>query len=73
MTLHKLICCKCGKSVADVTGKIEGITTWFAVCSECLFNVKGWTKKELEEENRRYEKKITIKPKEKVKLILRGN
>lgn len=44
----KLLCIKCGKVVAEAE-KINGNTTWFAICSECMFNVEGWTKKEIEE------------------------
>ena len=43
---NELFCIKCQKAVADYQGIIDGITTWFAVCSECLFNVKGWTRKD---------------------------
>lgn len=46
--MEELICCKCGKEVAKYKGKIIGITTWFAVCSECLYGVKGWTREQLE-------------------------
>jgi len=54
-----LICCKCGKIVANADN-VDGITTWFAVCSECLFGVKGWTKEELNkvEETRKNEKMV---------------
>lgn len=48
--MNKLLCCECGKEVADVKGKIDGITTWFAVCSECLFGVGGWTREEIKAE-----------------------
>ena len=44
----KLLCINCQKEVADVKGFIDGITTWFSICSECLYNVKGWTRKEIE-------------------------
>ena len=51
----KLLCIKCLKEVADVKDKgIDGITTWFPVCSECLFNVKGWTRKEIKEAERKH-------------------
>lgn len=43
-----LLCIKCQKEVADYDN-IDGITTWFAVCSECLFNTKGWTRKDIKE------------------------
>jgi uncharacterized protein with PIN domain len=48
MTLDFLLCIECGKKVADVKGEINGTTTWFPVCSECLYNVKGWTKKDFD-------------------------
>jgi len=35
-----ILCIDCQKIVAK--GTIKGITTWFAICSECKFNVKGW-------------------------------
>lgn len=43
----KIACIGCGKEVAE-TKEIIGITTWFPVCSECLFNIKGWTKKDID-------------------------
>ena len=48
--MNKLFCINCQKEVAYVKGQIDGITTWFPVCSECLFNVKGWTRNEIENE-----------------------
>jgi hypothetical protein len=44
----KLLCFKCLKEVATAQ-KVNGLTTWFAVCSECLFGVKGWTTKDIKE------------------------
>ncbi len=44
--MKKLLCIKCQKEVANYKGKIIGITTWFAICSECLYGVKGWTKED---------------------------
>ena len=45
--MNRLLCAECQKEVAAYR-KIEGITTWFAVCSECLYGVKGWSKEEIE-------------------------
>ena len=42
-TQKTLLCLKCQKEVAIYNGTIEGITTWFSVCSDCL----GYTNKEL--------------------------
>jgi len=42
----EIYCVKCGKKVAKAK-EIDGITTWFPVCSECLYNTKGWTKEEI--------------------------
>ncbi len=44
--MGKLLCIKCQKEVADYN-KIKGITTWFAVCSECLYGVAGWTEEDM--------------------------
>jgi hypothetical protein len=43
----KLLCIKCQKEVA-IAKNLAGITTWFAVCSECLYGIKGWTKEDFE-------------------------
>lgn len=51
--IDKLLCIECQKVVAHIKGSIEGQTTWFPVCSECLYNVKGWTKKQIRAEERR--------------------
>ncbi len=53
----KLLCINCQKEVADVKGKIDGITTWFPICSECLFNVKGWTRAEIKKAEKELYKK----------------
>lgn len=39
---NDILCCHCGKVVANIKGEVKGVTTWFAVCSECLFGVAGW-------------------------------
>ncbi len=43
---NKILCFGCGKEVAECSN-LKGITTWFSMCSECLFGVKGWTREEL--------------------------
>ena len=40
--MNDIYCFNCGKLIAKVKGSITGISTWFPVCSECLYNVKGW-------------------------------
>ena len=65
-TKGKLLCIKCQKEVADYKGEIDGITTWFAICSECLYGVKGWTRKDFkdaEKQNRMNCWKINCKRK----------
>ncbi len=52
----KIKCIKCLKDVAE--GKVRGITTWFAVCSECLYGVKGWTKEDFKKEIQRKSKRF---------------
>jgi len=44
----KTLYCICGKEIATYTGTITGITTWFPVCNECLYEVKGWTKEDMD-------------------------
>jgi hypothetical protein len=51
-TKMKLYCIKCQKAVATAQ-QVNGITTWFAVCSECLYNVKGWTREDMKDEKRK--------------------
>lgn len=46
--MNDIYCINCGKLVAKLKGEIIGETTWFPVCSECLFNVRGWTKKDFD-------------------------
>lgn len=51
--MKELLCINCQKIVAKYTGKIEGITTWFSICSECLYGVKGWTEKDMHKYRRK--------------------
>lgn len=37
----KLLCIKCFRPVATAKD-VNGIITWFAICSECLYGVKCW-------------------------------
>jgi len=53
--MNKLLCINCQKEVADYTGIIDGITTWFCVCSECLYGIKGWTREEIEKQKKMFE------------------
>ncbi len=47
--MKKIKCFGCGRDVAEYTGEIKGLLTWFSYCSECLFNVGCWTKEDLDE------------------------
>ncbi len=60
--VNKLLCIKCQKEIAEYKS-LKGITTWFGICSECLFGVKGWTERDMKEA----EKKMKLKNKEKPK------
>ncbi len=46
---NKLLCIRCQKEIAEYK-ELKGITSWFGVCSECLFGVKGWTTKDMKKE-----------------------
>lgn len=46
--MFKLHCFNCGRIVATVKGEIIGEYTWFSICSECLYNISGLTKKEFD-------------------------
>ena len=50
--MTKLLYIKCLKEVAEIKGRLLGLTTWFPVCSECLYNVRGWSREELEKANK---------------------
>ena len=46
--MTKTLCCgKCGKSVANYVGTIQGILTWFPVCSMCLYGVPSATDEDM--------------------------
>ena len=57
--LKRLYCVECGNQVAEYTGIITGLITWFSVCSKCLYGVKPYTAKEIERiQNKRLKEEI---------------
>ena len=58
--MEKIYCFNCHKVVATVTDKIVAEYTWFSICSDCLFGVKGTTRDEMERLKKEMDKRRSL-------------